>query len=185
MANAPTGPILLEPLSLYVTTTQLAEAKFHWALIATDMNCSAIRHHWHEKPDTRGVTGLAEGYGSQKVHPKSLLTGRVVLGYFKISGYTALSPAIFAGVCQSTFGTSYATVPENRRNGITCRTWVLEVLSTLCALGYITGYEGTIRNFIDCLERVIIEQSCMADNAYLTTFYTQRILTFVSSIVVI
>ncbi|KAJ7090215.1 hypothetical protein B0H15DRAFT_252581 [Mycena belliarum] len=184
MTNA-AGPILLEPLSLYVTTTQLTEAKFHWALIATDTSCSAIRHHWHEKPHTRGVIGFAEGYGSQKVHPKSLTTGRVVLGYFKIGGYTAPSPAIFAGVCQSMFETSYPTVHENRRYGITCRTWVLQVLSALCALGYITGYEGSIQNFLDCLERTITEQSRMADNAYLTTFYTQRILTFVSSIMVI
>ncbi|KAJ6606575.1 hypothetical protein DFH09DRAFT_1120679 [Mycena vulgaris] len=181
MAHAPTGSILLEPLSLYVTTTQLSEAKFHWALIATDSNCSAIRHHWHEKPDTHG---LAEGYGFQEVQPKSL-TGRVVLGYFKISGYTAPSPATFADICRSTFTTSYSTVPENRQNGITCRTWVLQVLSTLCARGYITRYEGSIRNFVDCLERVITERSRTADNTYLTTFYTQRILTYVSSIVVI
>ncbi|KAJ7702391.1 hypothetical protein B0H17DRAFT_144898 [Mycena rosella] len=207
MADAPTGPILLEPSSLYVTTTQLAEAKFHWALIATDANCSAVRHHWHEKPDTRGLTtatdsrtsararssvveGLSgatpcEAYGFQKVHPKSLLTGRVVLGYFKISGYCAPPPATFAEICQTTFGASYSTVHENRRNGITCRTWVLQVLSTLCARAYITGYEGTIQNFVDSLERVITEQSRLADNTYLTTFYTQRILTFVSSIMVI
>jgi len=184
MPDAAMGSILLEPASLYVTTTQLAEAKFHWALIATDANCSAIRHHWHEKPDMR-ASGLAEGYGSQRIPEPKSLAGRVVLGYFKIGGYTAPSPGTLAEICQSTFRTSYSTVPENRRNGITCRTWVLQVLYTLCLRGYITGYEGTIRNFIDNLERVITEQSRLADNTYLTTFYTQRILTFVSSIVVI
>lgn len=181
MAGAATGSILLEPASLYVTTTQLAEAKFHWALIETDAACSAIRHHWHEKPDKRG---LAEGYGFQRVQPKSL-TGRVVLGYFKIRGYTPPSPSTFAEICETTFEPSYATVPENRQHGITCRTWVLQVLSTLCGRGYITGFEGTIRNFVDCLERVITEQSRMADNTYLTTFYHQRILTFVSMVMVV
>ncbi|KAJ7756822.1 hypothetical protein DFH07DRAFT_473421 [Mycena maculata] len=181
MASAATGSISLAPLSLYVTTTQLSEAKFHWALIATDANCSAIRHHWHEKPNLRD---LAEGYGFQRVQPKSL-TGRVVLGYFKIRGYIAPSPATFAEICESTFETSYSTVQLNRINGITCRTFVLKVLSTLCARGFITGYEGTIQNFVECLERVITEQSRMADNAYLTTFYTQRTLTFVSMVMVI
>ncbi|KAJ7168121.1 hypothetical protein C8R43DRAFT_876624 [Mycena crocata] len=122
MAGA-TGSILLEPASLYVTTTQLAEARFHWALIATDTNCSAVRHHWHEKADT---PGSAEGYGFQRVQPKSL-TGRVVLGYFKISGYVCAPSGIFSDICETTFPTSYSTVPENRQNGITCRTWVLEV----------------------------------------------------------
>ncbi|KAJ7093159.1 hypothetical protein C8R44DRAFT_399671 [Mycena epipterygia] len=158
-----------------------SEARFHWALISTDANCSAIRHHWHEQPHTRG---LAEGYGFQRVQPKSL-TGRVVLGYFQISGYTAPSPSMFAEICQTTFETSYSTVLENRQKGITCRTWVLQVLSTLCAHGYITGYEGTIRNFVDSLERVIADQSRMADNTYLTNFYTQRTLTFVSMVMVI
>lgn len=176
-----TGPILLEPASLYVTTTQLAEAKFHWALIETDSACTATRHHWFQKSDKRG---LAEGYGFQRVQPKSL-TGRVVLGYFKIRGYTPPSPGIFAEICETTFGTSYTTVPENRRTGITCRTWVLQVLSALCGRGYITGFDGTIRNFVECLERVITEQSRMADNIYLTTFYHQRILNFVSPVVVV
>ncbi|KAJ7445784.1 hypothetical protein B0H11DRAFT_402140 [Mycena galericulata] len=180
MAGA-AGSILLEPASLYVTTTQLAEAKFHWALIATDANCSAIRHHWHEKPY---LQGLAEGYGHQKVQPKSL-TGRVVLGYFKIKGFTPPSSAVFAEICKTTFDSSHSTVQLNRIHGITCRTWVLEVLSTLCERGYIIGYEGTIRQFVDCLERVITEQSRIADNAYLTTFYTQRILTFVSMVMVV
>jgi len=178
---AATGSILLEPTSLYVTTTQLAEAKFHWALIETDSTRAAIRHHWHERPDTRG---FAEGYGFQRVQPKSL-TGRVILGYFKIRGYTPPSPSIFAEICETTFGTSYTTVPQNRRNGITCRTWVLQVLSTLCARGYITGFEGTADKFVDSLERVITEQSCTADNTYLTIFYHQRILNFVSPVVVV
>ncbi|KAJ7043272.1 hypothetical protein C8F04DRAFT_1074305 [Mycena alexandri] len=183
MAGATTGSISLEPASLYVTTTQLSEAKFHWALIETDSTASgAIRHHWHERPNRR--TGLAEGYGCQRIQPKSL-TGRVVLGYFKIRGYTAPSPATFTDICASTFPSSYATVPENRKNGITCRTWVFQVLSTLCACGYITGYQGTIQHFMDSLERVITEQSRMADNSYLTTFYHQRILTFVSMVMVV
>jgi len=55
--------------------------------------------------------------------------GRVILGYFKISGYTAPSPSTFAEICQTTFETSYSTVLENRQKGITCRTWVLQVLS--------------------------------------------------------
>ncbi|KAJ6618287.1 hypothetical protein B0H10DRAFT_2030168 [Mycena sp. CBHHK59/15] len=180
--TAASGSILLDPASLYVTTTQLAEAKFHWALIVTDANCSATRYHWFEKPDTSG--NLAEGYGFQSVQPKSL-TGRVVLGYFKIRGYTSPSAGIFAEICQATFQTSYPTVYENRRNGITCRTWVFQVLSTLCTLGYITGFDGSCRAFVDSLERVITEQSRMADNAYLTTFYTHRILTFVSMVIVV
>ncbi|KAJ6547141.1 hypothetical protein B0H19DRAFT_1075075 [Mycena capillaripes] len=122
--------ILLEPASLYVATTQLAEAKFHWALIETDTACSATRHHWHEKPHLRG---LAEGYGFQRIQPKSL-TGRVVLGYFKIRGYTPPSESngddgTFAEICESTFQTSYATVVENRHHGLTCRTWVLQVFN--------------------------------------------------------
>ncbi|KAJ7684729.1 hypothetical protein DFH06DRAFT_17053 [Mycena polygramma] len=179
---AATGPrVVLEPAALYITTTQLAEAKFHWALIQTDPACSAIRHHWHEKSDK---PGLAEGYGFQMVQPKSL-TGRVVLGYFKIRGYTPPSAGSFADICETAFETSYATVPENRKHGITCRTWVLQVLSTLCARGYIAGFEGSARNFVDCLERVIAEKSRYADAQYLTRFYNQRILTFVSTVTVV
>jgi hypothetical protein len=59
------------------------------------------------------------------------------------------------------------------------------VLSTLCARGYITGFDGTIRAFVDCLEKVVTEQSKMADNTYLTTFYNKQILTYVSTVMVV
>ncbi|KAJ7184191.1 hypothetical protein C8R46DRAFT_1063222 [Mycena filopes] len=161
MAGAASS-ILLEPGCLYVTTTQLSMSnlKFHWALIEATP-CGAIRHHWHERPNTR--TGLAEGYGVQHIQPKSL-TGRVVLGYFKIRGYKAPSPDTFTDICASAFSRSYETVQSNRAHGLTCRTWVLHVLSTLCARGYI-GYQGTIRQFVEYLERVITEQSRLADNS--------------------
>ncbi|KAK7023881.1 hypothetical protein R3P38DRAFT_2954694 [Favolaschia claudopus] len=179
---AATGSILLEPSSLYVTTTQLAEAKFHWALVETSADaCTATRHHWHERSDK---PGLAEGYGAQRIQPKSL-TGRVILGYFKIRGYTPPPSARFADICETTFSTSYANVPTNRKYGLTCRTWVLQVISTLCACGHIIGFEGTIPNFVDSLERIITERSRMADNNYLTTFYHQRTLNFVSPVMVV
>ncbi|KAJ7197230.1 hypothetical protein GGX14DRAFT_471931 [Mycena pura] len=183
MSGPATGSILLEENSLYVTTTQLAEAKFHWALIVTDANCSATRHHWHEKTDK---PGFAEGYGVQKVQPKSL-TGRIVLGYFKIRGYSPPAARVFTEICDTTYETSYLTVPDNRRNGITCRTWVLQVLSTLCARGCISGWveSGSIRKFVECVEQVIIRESRRADCAYLTRFYRERILTYVSPVMVV
>ncbi|KAJ7632247.1 hypothetical protein FB45DRAFT_702371, partial [Roridomyces roridus] len=126
--------ILLEPDSLYITTTQLSEAKYHWSLCRTGSSCNeAVRHHWHEKPHLPNHP-VAEGYGFQRIQPRSL-TGRVVLGYFKLSGYTPPSSTVWAEICETTFETSYPTVQLNRVHGITCRTWVLKVLSTLCERG--------------------------------------------------
>lgn len=114
-AASASGSILLEPASLYVSTTQLSESKFHWSLVATDATgCLATRHHWHERPGN-----FAEGYGFQRIQPKSL-SGRVVLGYFKVRGYTQTDLATFAAICRNVFESSYATVPENRKNGM-CR----------------------------------------------------------------
>ncbi|KAJ7074337.1 hypothetical protein C8F01DRAFT_1100188 [Mycena amicta] len=178
--------ILLAENSLYVTTTQLSESKFHWALILTDEICAATRHHWHEKPRSGDSdSGPIEAYGSQTVQPKSL-TGRVVLGYFQIANYSPPPPGVFQDICETTFMTSYSSVCENRQRGITCRTFVLNVLSELCARGYIDGWHKTgISSFVESLEKVIREHSIRADCSYLTRFYNERILTWSSPVMVV
>ncbi|KAF7322676.1 hypothetical protein HMN09_00046400 [Mycena chlorophos] len=181
--------IALAPNSLFVTTTQLSETKFHWALVRTDdmPMCNATRHHWHEKPRASSDNSAPiEGYGIQNIQPRSL-TGRVVLGYFQIANYSAPAPGVFEEICESTFPTSFATVWENRQRGITCRTFVLNVLSELCSRGYITGWRRTdeIPSFVASLEKTIVEQSRRADCSYLTRFYNERVLTWASPVVVI
>ncbi|KAF7295254.1 hypothetical protein MIND_01064300 [Mycena indigotica] len=124
--------------------------------------CVATRHHWHQIPPNAASTAI-EGYGSQIVQPKSL-TGHVVLGYYKISDFSPPAPNIFQEICAATFITSYTTVCENRRRGITCRTFVLSVLSELCARGHIAWQKASsISSFVESLERVIRDHSIRAD----------------------
>ncbi|KAF7311633.1 hypothetical protein MKEN_01066500 [Mycena kentingensis (nom. inval.)] len=178
-------PVLLESDALYVSTTQLSEATYHWALILTDANCIATRHHWHEQRPRRAEA--IEGYGRQTIQPKSL-TGRVVLGYFKISHFSAPPPGVFEQICEGTFETSYTTVVDNRQHGITCRTFVLNVLAELCARGYVGGWRESgksIQGFVDNLEQTIKIASNQMDSAYLTRFLSHRILTWSSSVVVV
>lgn len=188
-------PVLLEANSLYVTTTQLLEGKFHWALIVTDHQCTAVKHHWYEKPTCdpthpghglRASCSPVECYGFQRINPKSS-SGRIILGYFKILGYTPpVSPKVITAICETAFVKSYTSVQENRSNGITCRTWVLEVLFELCALGIITGRAGTSnRDVVDALERVITDYSQAADRTYLTAYFTQQAHTFRSMVVAV
>ncbi|KAK0205065.1 hypothetical protein DFS33DRAFT_729628 [Desarmillaria ectypa] len=154
----------LDPDSLYVCTVQLATGAFHWAIIITDANSRAVRHHWYQ------VSGrpYAETYGSQTVTPATRTGNSAVLGYYKLEGYVPCRD--FIDICRSVF-TSYATVDENRAHNMTCRTWILQVLMGLYDKGSFPGRKENRSEFISLVETKIKTMSTQADNNFLTLFY--------------
>lgn len=154
----------LERDSLYICTVQLATGAFHWAIILTDDNAHAVRHHWYQ------VAGrpYAEAYGSQVITPATRTGNSAVLGYYKLDGYAPCPD--FVHVCRTVF-TSHATVDQNRAAGLTCRTWILEVLKGLYIKGAFPNRKETPIEFIDGLERQIKTMSTQADNTFLSLFY--------------
>ncbi|KAI0696627.1 hypothetical protein BC835DRAFT_856169 [Cytidiella melzeri] len=128
--NMPSIGIGLDINSLYIMTVPLPTGAFHWALIHIDSGGSYTRHHW------AAVTDNVHGRESYIWHPlpggtRSVTDKNPVLGYFKVVGYTPVDTAAFVDICQKTFPTSYDTVAENRQHGLTCRTWILHIITKL------------------------------------------------------
>ncbi|KII91378.1 hypothetical protein PLICRDRAFT_173237 [Plicaturopsis crispa FD-325 SS-3] len=129
------------PSSIYIVTQPLTSDRFHWAIVVTNAAGIATRHHW--AADTRSGS-LREAYRCQalKLVLAKSLAGRLVLGYFRIAGSSVPPDDILFAICAGVFPTSYPTPDINRRHGLTCRTWVMEVLFALEARGYIQREKG-------------------------------------------
>ncbi|KAJ3865120.1 MAG: hypothetical protein NXY57DRAFT_431929 [Lentinula lateritia] len=166
--SSPNPVVTLEPFSLYISTTQIfaQPGKFHWSFYLTDAYGIATRYHWSERGGTRGV--YAEGVHVQVINPVTTYSAsyNVALAYFKVTGFNpATPPNIMQQAAFSAFPESYLTVRENRQNGLSCRTWVLQVLRTLITWRYL------VRNdYPESIEAVVKARSMQVENSLMTSF---------------
>ncbi|KAF9068924.1 hypothetical protein BDP27DRAFT_1326523 [Rhodocollybia butyracea] len=150
------SPAFFSPSSLYICTTPLpSEGKFHWAFVLIDDKGEATSHQWTAL-DPRDIKG-EEGYVTETYSASATSRGQgVILGYFKIRAYHPKHVLRFHDVCAATFrGMGYPTVDENRKNEITCRTWVTKVLR-------------------ETIETAVTKRSTEASNEYASCFLWGR-----------
>ncbi|KAL1667089.1 hypothetical protein GGF50DRAFT_49389 [Schizophyllum commune] len=125
--------LTLEPQALYICLTQLLVPGFHWGLYFTDEHGVATRHEWAEVKGARDPTSPVEAYGVTVIDPvcESDKENRFNLAFVKVRGYTPLEHDVrklFAGLEPSGGSNSWRT---NRKNGLSCRTWLIRALALL------------------------------------------------------
>lgn len=164
--NDPANPlVLLEPNSLYVSTNQLIAqiGKFHWVLYITDEKGIATKHHWAVLPAN---SSTIEGPVSEIVHPVTTYSkteGIAAFAFFRIEGFTPTPDMddvlhkIFHNVFDPPYPLGYTTVPENRKNGISCRTWAMCVCKELMKAGHIVRADSD--NDVNKIEKFVTDKS--------------------------
>lgn len=121
--------------SLYITIELLISPGFHWAVHITDPYGSTMtRHEWAEDIsrtsaeryfyNTNPVPSVAATYTPQ---------GRLIFAWFKISGFVYRAGFDWVEEFSQVFPAagSYPSWSENRKHGMSCRTWVTQVLEVL------------------------------------------------------
>ncbi|KAL4071256.1 hypothetical protein V8B97DRAFT_2104201 [Scleroderma yunnanense] len=164
MGHRPQGAsVRLDYGSLYICTVPLLNGKFHWSLIHITDAGMATRHHWAAAgTDPTG----RETYVHQAL-PRGPLTASAtqILGYFKVSAYQN-SVAVkhdlngLRAICNTVFPQSYPTAEENRQHGMSCRTWVTNVLLGL----------GLARDRAYEIERLVTSRSQSCETRYLRSY---------------
>lgn len=143
MSSSDTNPMIpLEANTLYIATSQLMAqpGKFHWAFFLMDAIGTATKHHWAE---IVGGGDYAEAYQARVVNPVRTYSTNFVatFAYLKVRGFVFPSEEFFAEVARNAFPEDrrlgFKTVKENRWAGLTCRTWVLSILSHYKKLNYL------------------------------------------------
>ncbi|KAF9072298.1 hypothetical protein BDP27DRAFT_1418205 [Rhodocollybia butyracea] len=124
-------PVPLEPDSLYIATSQIFGelGKFHWVLYFTGASgAGATRYQW--SPNVRGDTAEFTECDTIDTPTTFTRTGTTIFAFVKIHGYIPISLNDLAPLCANVFDPAdrYSTVYENRRNNMTCRTWLLAAL---------------------------------------------------------
>lgn len=134
--------IPLHPDSLYICLVQIPiPDKFHWALYITDPQGIATCHQWTEHVGARDA-GKAEGY---KIDVLPVVTDMTEsnaqnIAFVRIGAYrppATSSPEYMTRLFDGIFE-GYATIFENRRKGITCRTWLMRALERLRCAGHLS-----------------------------------------------
>ncbi|TFY72128.1 hypothetical protein EVG20_g884 [Dentipellis fragilis] len=151
--------IQLEPNSLYVCLTQLLVPGFHWSIYITDSKGTATRYHWRQVNSRQAPTDPIEEFTYNVINPITEMTrgNNLNLAFIKITAYTAPrggSSDYFVSVFQGVFPDSYSTVRENRRNQLTCRTWVMCALEKLRAAGIINLDAATVAGLEEKIKAV-------------------------------
>ncbi|THU91872.1 hypothetical protein K435DRAFT_576608, partial [Dendrothele bispora CBS 962.96] len=129
--------VTLEANSLYVSLTQLMSQGFHWSIYVTDAYGTATRYHWRQVRSRTTVTSPIEVFSYETLACITETTRglNLNLAFVKIEAFTAPRGATpdnyYVPLFRSIFATSYPTVMQNRRQGITCRTWVFAALERL------------------------------------------------------
>ncbi|CAL1712269.1 unnamed protein product [Somion occarium] len=161
----PPKPVPVDSNSLYICASPLtSNTKFHWSLIHVDHSGRATAHQWTsvDKHDMTGPEEYAMEVLSQG--PMTRWAGTVILGYYKVSEYPVTTLEEFTNLCQCIFPESYETAQANRDHGITCRTWVLEILIGL----------GLSESRVKQIEDSVIARSTELGNEYLNAFLWRR-----------
>ncbi|KAI4523400.1 hypothetical protein K525DRAFT_196472 [Schizophyllum commune Loenen D] len=135
--------LTLEPQALYICLTQLLVPGFHWGLYFTDEHGVATRHEWAEVKGARDPTSPVEAYGVAVIDPvcESDQENRFNLAFVEVRGYTPNGlnvRELFAGLEPSGGSNSWRT---NRKNGLSCRTWLIRALALLQREGAIVRDE--------------------------------------------
>jgi len=155
------NPIIeLSANSVYISTRSMMSDGFHWSLYVTDQDGRATRHDWAQ-------AGLVEKYQSKLVDPaRTYSSNNAVLAFLKVCGCYPPDANKMEEICRSVFpGGSKPTVRENRAVGMTCRTWLLQVLEVLKGEGFmvrengIEGIEDKVREISAKQEQKLTEDS--------------------------
>lgn len=169
----------ITPLSLYITTELLMTPGFHWAIHITDPEGYTItRHEWAEDLSRQ----VAERYFSSTTTSPSLTTntytpeGRLIFAWFKVTGFShpaANSTWDWESELAQIFPSgSYPTWYENRKHGMSCRTWVTKALRVLSDRGILSRHdtpvevEKKITRISSELEVRLGEMTGSTDNEY-------------------
>ncbi|KAI0329311.1 hypothetical protein GY45DRAFT_884381 [Cubamyces sp. BRFM 1775] len=129
-----TNTLTLEPNALYICLTQLLVPGFHWGLYLTDEHGVATRHEWAEVKGRREPGSPVEAYGVSVIDPVTEIDqeNRRNLAFVKVRGYTPNAAVdmrtLFGGLEPSGGSSSWM---ENRKKGLSCRTWLMRALALL------------------------------------------------------
>ncbi|KAJ2919406.1 hypothetical protein MD484_g1047, partial [Candolleomyces efflorescens] len=130
--------------------------KFHWSLYFTDDAGVATRCHWAVLPPG---SGKVEGVIIVPNYPVTMYIDSflVTFAFFKISGFTPPDFEITKQLAINAFDpphtAGYATVVENRKKGLTCRTWAMKVYKRLLEAGFIQRDVSAAPDEIEALIR--------------------------------
>lgn len=145
MSNNPI--ITLEANSLYIATSQIfgATGKFHWVLYLTDASGVATKLHWvvlganHSSGKYEGVVITVEPTTTYSTD------FAITFAYLKVKGFVSPGLEAFKKIALEAFPEDqrlgYATLYENRAAGLTCRTWILHILSSIQEAGWLQRKE--------------------------------------------
>ncbi|TFY82197.1 hypothetical protein EWM64_g1808 [Hericium alpestre] len=167
--------LTLEPQVLYICLTQLLVPGFHWGLYFTDERRVATRHEWAEVKGARDRTSPVEAYGVTIIDPvtESDQENRFNLAFIKVRGYTqnALDVrAMFAGLEASGGSNSWR---ENRKNGLSCRTWLMRALALLQREGAIVR-EKSVEEIEKMIKKIGTEvERRLGEGEYVGTLITE------------
>jgi len=126
--------IKLEPSCIYVSTVPLTTGAFHWLLVYVDASGTCTSHQWSPISDKDPAGREAYLRTELPRGASSRTAGYVVLGYFKVSDLTPFTLCVegaFEAICKGVFATSFDNARQNRMNGISCRTWITDIMTKL------------------------------------------------------
>ncbi|KAI0776025.1 hypothetical protein BD413DRAFT_258812 [Trametes elegans] len=131
--------LILEPQALYICLTQLLVPGFHWGLYITDEHGIPTRHEWAEVKGARDRTAPVEAYSTTVINPvrESDQENRSNLAFVKVHGYTPRGVDVRAAFASLEPGGGSSSWRENRKNGLSCRTWLMRALALLQSEGEI------------------------------------------------
>ena len=151
--------------SIYISMTSMISDGFHWSLYVTEGNAKATRHDWAQ-------SGLIEKYRSRMIDPtRTYSSNNAVLVYLKVGSCSPPDANRMEEICRSVFpGGSKATVKENREAGMTCHTWLLQVLEVLIEERFVVRENG-----IEGIEEIVREISAeqeqkLAEGSFTSSF---------------
>ena len=151
--------LTLEPNALYICLTQLLVPGFHWGLYITDEHGVATRHEWAEVKGRREPGSPVEAYGVSIINPVTEIDqeNRRNLAFVKVRGFTPNAAidlcALFGGLEPSGGSSNWM---ENRKRGLSCRTWLMRALALLQKEGVINR-EGPVGDIEEIVKQIGLE----------------------------
>lgn len=134
-SNETDNAIALKSDSLYIATSTLpsgTQRKYHWTLALVDGSGAITTYQWAENsPQAGGPEGVVVMHLDHAPHENRY---SIFLGYYKVCGFVEtdvvrrkieeIGPHIFQ---------TQANAEENRKAGISCRTWISRLMVNLIA----------------------------------------------------
>ncbi|OSD05007.1 hypothetical protein PYCCODRAFT_1406332 [Trametes coccinea BRFM310] len=168
--------LTLQPNSVYICLTQLLVPGFHWGLYLTDERGVATRHEWAEVKGRRERGSPVEAYGVSIIDPVTEIDqeNRRNLAFVKVRGYAPNSTvdvhALFRSLEPAGGSSSWM---ENRKRGLSCRTWLLRALSLLQKEGLISR-EDSVSGIEDVVKQIGLDVECrLGEDEDVPTVFTE------------